>query len=165
MDYMCYKEAWEKAVVGNLRAEMYLKNSLWRSMLAEDEIVQVVNLINAFCESKTFADFLAVAGWSLESFAKAFDRDEAEVKNWIRKETPFPSRLKQQYAFMMTTNYIAFCRQRMCLLCGEAFLSSEDKDYCECCCQVIKKEQEIQKKMSDENNTIRLQIEVIHKSV
>lgn len=163
MDYLCFKEAWDQAKNGGLKKELYLKNALWRSIFTEEEIGRVLDLIVAFYESKTFADFLRISEWQIEDFARVFDRDIFEVQNWMRRESKFPENLKKTYAFMILTNHIAFYRQRMCMRCEELFLSADDEIYCDQCREIIKKEQQ-SREGKNEPETIKLQIELICKN-
>lgn len=64
---------------------------------------------------------------------------------------------------MILTNKIAFGRQHVCLRCEEAFQSTENEIYCERCREIIRK-QEINDMPQAEENTIKLQIELICKN-
>lgn len=164
MDYLSYRDAWKRAELGELKPEIYLGNTLWRSMLTEAEIEQVVTYIQAVYDARTFADFLKVVEWSPENFAYVFDREVGEVLHWARRESAFPVRMKQTYGFMLLTYRIAYGRQHICARCDEAFLSTKDEIYCDRCRASIQKAQEEREKTENEANTIKLQIEVICKT-
>ena len=164
MDYLSYCEAWRYAELRELNPDIYLENTLWRSMLTEEEIKKVVEFIQALYETKTFADFLKVVEWSPENFAYVFGRETSEVQHWMRKDNVFPVRLKQSYGFMLLTYRIAYGRQRICSCCGEAFLSMKEAIYCDRCHKVIQKTQENPEKTNEEPNKIKLQIELICKT-
>lgn len=161
MDYLSYRDAWKHAELGELKPELYLGNTLWRSMLTEEEINQVVAFIQAVYNARTFTDFLKVVEWTPENFAYVFDRDVGEVLHWARRESVFPVRMKQTYGFMLLTYQIAYGRQHICSRCGEAFLSMKDAIYCDRCCEIIQKAQKEHEKMENDANTVKLQIEVI----
>ena len=140
ISYLKFKELWRAIENDSLNLAEYLQDIYWRSMLSESEIRRVAALIADAQKAKKFAEFLSVFDCPTFCFADVFDRDLIEVERWAQRNENFPRHLKQSYAFMMLTNYLACGRQRICSRCEEAFLSRTEENYCEYCYPIVEKE-------------------------
>lgn len=157
--YFRFKQLWRAIENDSLNIDDYLQDVYWRSMLTEEEIRKTAAIITEVQNAKTFAEFLLVFSYTTEEFADTFDRDIVETERWMHRETDFPIRMKQSYAFMMITNYIAAGRQHTCRRCDATFLSTANEDCCKDCRESI----ENQRKLFEEPK-FKIQLEMILKT-
>ena len=140
ISYLKFKELWKAIENDSLNLAEYLQDVYWRSMLSESEMRRAATLIADAQKAKNFAEFLAVFDCPAFCFAEMFDRDLAETERWVRRETEFPRQMKRSYTFMMLTNHLACGRQQICSRCEEAFLSTQEENYCEYCRPIVERE-------------------------
>lgn len=140
LSYLKFQELWKAIENDALNLAEYLQDVYWRSMLSEAEMRRAAALVADVQKAKNFAEFLAVFDCPVVCFADMFDRDIIEVERWGQRDTAFPRHLKKSYAFMLLTNHLAHGRQQICSRCEEAFLSTQEENYCEYCRPIVERE-------------------------
>ena len=161
ISYLKFKELWKAIENDALNLATYLQDVYWRSMLTESEMRRAAALIADAQKAKNFAEFLVVFDCPTFCFSDMFDRDLIETERWAQRDNAFPCHLKKIYAFMLLTNHLACGRQQICSRCEEAFLSTQEENYCEYCRPVVERERArylAEEKASDSTTTIRIEL-------
>ena len=153
LSYENFKHAWDDP---ELEVEAFLNSTYWDSALSKQEVVYVVQMIQALQQTKTFADFLNATKLSLKEFSQTFDLSRDTVNSWMQRDAIFPRVLKKWYAFTILSNVIEKMRLRKCRVCGDAFLSRADADLCDAC-----KCKEMEDQISVEGRGCKIKIEVM----
>ena len=152
LSYERFKQLWKDE---NLTVETFLTSTYWTSAFSEQELRYIIRTILKARLANTFAEFLDAIDLKLDEFSEKYDFELDRALDWVNRKTIYPGSLKRRHVFELIADKIEKMRHRICVRCGEHFLSREASDFCEPC-----KSDEMMEMAKVEKGGVIIQIEV-----